>query len=66
MHVVIAGGTGLIGGALSRSLLADQHQVSVLTRDPSVGFLREILPALRAAGVPASQRDAGQPTCWST
>ena len=34
MHVVIAGGTGLIGTALSRSLLADGHRVTVLGRDP--------------------------------
>jgi len=34
MHVVIAGGTGLIGTALSRSLLAGGHRVTVLGRDP--------------------------------
>jgi len=35
MRVIITGGTGLIGRALSSSLLADGHEVVVLTRDPS-------------------------------
>ena len=34
MNIIITGGTGLIGRALSASLLADGHQVSVLTRNP--------------------------------
>jgi len=34
MHVVITGGSGLIGRALSRSLVADGHRVSVLSRSP--------------------------------
>lgn len=34
MKTLIAGGTGLIGGALSRSLVADGHEVVVLTRKP--------------------------------
>lgn len=33
MKVLIAGGTGFIGSSLSRSLLADEHQVSILTRN---------------------------------
>lgn len=33
MRIIVAGGTGLIGGALIRSLLADRHEVIVLTRD---------------------------------
>jgi uncharacterized protein (TIGR01777 family) len=32
MHVVIAGGTGFLGGALTRSLAAAGHQTTVLTR----------------------------------
>lgn len=32
MHVVIAGGTGFIGRALSPSLLADGHEVTILSR----------------------------------
>jgi len=34
MNVLITGGTGLIGRALTRSLLADGHKVWLLTRDP--------------------------------
>jgi hypothetical protein len=34
MKVLITGGTGLIGKALARSLLADGHQVWVLSRTP--------------------------------
>ncbi len=34
MNVMITGGTGLIGSAITRSFLADGHQVWVLTRDP--------------------------------
>ena len=34
MQVVIAGGSGLLGTALSRALIADGHAVSVLTRGP--------------------------------
>jgi uncharacterized protein (TIGR01777 family) len=32
MHLLIAGGTGLIGRALSSDLISDGHQVTVLTR----------------------------------
>lgn len=34
MNVMITGGTGLIGSAITRSLCADGHKVLVLTRDP--------------------------------
>ncbi len=34
MNILITGGTGLIGRALSSALLAEGHQVSVLTRNP--------------------------------
>ena len=35
MRIIITGGTGLIGEALTRSLLSDGHAVQVLTRNPS-------------------------------
>lgn len=35
MRVIITGGTGLIGSALAKSLLADGHEVIVLSRDPA-------------------------------
>ena len=34
MRILITGGTGMIGTALAKSLLADAHQVWVLTRKP--------------------------------
>ena len=34
MHVLIAGGSGLIGTALSKHLLAEGHSVTVLSRNP--------------------------------
>ena len=33
MNILITGGTGLIGRALTQSLLADGHKVWMLTRD---------------------------------
>ena len=35
MNVLISGGSGLIGSALTRSLLADSHRVWILTRNPT-------------------------------
>lgn len=46
MNVLITGGTGLIGTALTRSLLADGHNVAILTRSqpaepiPNVVYLK--------------------------
>lgn len=39
MRVLMTGGTGMIGTALVRSLLADRHQVWVLTRNPQSAHL---------------------------
>ena len=39
MRILIAGGSGMIGTALTRSFLADGHQVWVLTRDPEKAHL---------------------------
>lgn len=48
-NVVIAGGSGMIGGHLVRSLVADGYGVNVLTRDPARTARR--LPAgVRAVG----------------
>ena len=33
MNILISGGSGFLGSALTRSLLADGHKVSILTRD---------------------------------
>jgi len=49
MNILISGGTGLIGRALTKSLLVDLHKVWVLTRDP------EDLPA----GLPKTITVAG-------
>ena len=35
MHILITGGTGLIGSALCKALLAEGHRLTVLTRSKS-------------------------------
>jgi uncharacterized protein (TIGR01777 family) len=42
MHVVIAGGTGFLGRALTASLARDGHRVSTLTRRPRPGSSADI------------------------
>ena len=46
MNVLITGGTGMIGTALSKSLMADGHAVYVLTRSPHDRRLPEGVQAL--------------------
>jgi uncharacterized protein len=41
MQILIAGGSGLIGTALTKSLLAEGHQVAILTRYPQTARLAE-------------------------
>jgi uncharacterized protein len=47
MRILITGGTGMIGTALTKSLLADNHQVWVLTRKPLTANVTE---GVRAVG----------------
>jgi uncharacterized protein len=46
MRILISGGTGMIGTALMGSLLADRHQVWVLTRNPETSRLPKGVTAL--------------------
>ncbi len=57
MRVIITGGTGLIGTALADSLLKDQHDVIVLTRNPDK--VKHLSPAARLV-----KWDARTPTGW--
>ena len=34
MKILISGGTGMIGSALTKSLVQDGHEVIILSRDP--------------------------------
>lgn len=49
MHVLITGGTGLIGSALCRKLLSDGHEVSVWSRRPETVATR-CGPGVKAVG----------------
>lgn len=40
MHYLISGGTGFIGAALVKSLLADGHKITVITRSPEKAILQ--------------------------
>jgi uncharacterized protein (TIGR01777 family) len=51
MKVLVAGGSGLIGSALTRSLLGDGHEVWVLTRDPRRARLSENVHGLSWDGL---------------
>jgi len=46
MNILISGGSGFIGSALARSLLADGHKVWVLTRNPAAQKLNSSAQAL--------------------
>jgi uncharacterized protein (TIGR01777 family) len=41
MRILISGGTGMIGTALIKSLLAEGHQIWVLTRNPGAAHLQD-------------------------
>ncbi len=59
MKILMTGGTGLIGRALIDALLADGHEISVLTRN--VDKARDTLPS----GVLPFQWDGRSPEGWS-
>jgi uncharacterized protein len=50
MNILISGGSGFIGSALTRSLLADGHKVWVLTRSPARTRLLEGVQSVRWDG----------------
>ena len=56
MHILITGGSGLIGRALTKELLQDGHEVTILTRDAS----RANVPQ----GTRVQQWDARTATGW--
>jgi len=59
MKILITGGTGLIGRVLCAALLADGHQISVLTRNPDLAG--NALPS----GVLPFKWDGATPEGWS-
>ena len=50
MNILVSGGSGFIGSALTRSLLADGHNVWVLTRNPTRARLPEGAQSVRWDG----------------
>ena len=56
MHILIPGGSGLIGSALSRRLLAEGHRVTILSRNPQTV---QLVP-----GVTAVQWDGKTTAGW--
>jgi len=58
MKIVVAGGTGFIGGALVARLAGDGHEVVVLSRDPG----RAVLPA----GAHAVRWDGASADGWAS
>jgi uncharacterized protein (TIGR01777 family) len=58
MHIIITGGTGLIGRNLSASLIQDGHKVTVLSRNPD-NYTGEL-----PKGVTAVQWDAKTAAGW--
>ena len=65
MHILISGGSGFIGTALTDSLLADGHQVVILTRNPQKTRINEGVEFIswedledRRRGDPLSQVEA--------
>jgi uncharacterized protein (TIGR01777 family) len=56
MHILITGGSGLIGRTLTKGLLQDGHEVTILTRDTG----RAVVPQ----GTHVQQWDARTPAGW--
>lgn len=59
MRILVTGGTGFIGRALCARLLADGHEVVILSRDPGTVVARTglsgVLPLGALSGVPADE-----------
>lgn len=58
MHVLITGGSGFIGRALARALLAQGDRVTVLSRDPAAARARLPPAATIVAALPPETPDA--------
>jgi len=56
MKVIITGGSGLIGTALSHRLISEQHQVTILSRNPAI---QPMTP-----GIEVVQWDGSTPNGW--
>ena len=60
MHILITGGTGLIGSALCKALLAEGHRLTVLTHRPRLPRMRRLAPAFLLSCVMPGRRQRRQ------
>ncbi|MDD3764488.1 MAG: TIGR01777 family oxidoreductase [Nevskiales bacterium] len=61
MHVLITGGSGFVGSALCRALIARGDHVTVLTRDAASTTARRLPPAVTRVESLDALRDPGSP-----
>lgn len=59
MRILVLGGTGLIGGAVLRALVARGHEVLTLVRSPRSAAI------VAGAGAVAVAGDIREPACWT-